>query len=47
MKSKKKVAPVVLVYKDGRMIVADGYHRICAALAVQNEAEVPAIRIQM
>lgn len=46
-KDLKKVAagellsPVLLVRRDGPLIVADGYHRICASYHLNEDAEIP------
>jgi hypothetical protein len=37
----KKLAPLLLVRDGGRVIIADGYHRLCAVHAVDVEARVP------
>ena len=36
----KKLSPVLLV-EDGRLIVADGYHRVCAIYELSEDLEIP------
>jgi hypothetical protein len=38
----KPLSPVLLVRQElGRMVIADGYHRLCAALLTSEQGEVP------
>lgn len=37
---KGELSPVLLVVHDGRLTVADGYHRICAAWHMSEDSEV-------
>lgn len=37
---KDALSPVLLVVRDGKLIVGDGYHRICAAWHLSEDAEV-------
>ena len=42
--SKREKLPPLLLYRDrtnGRLIVADGYHRLCAAYKVDEDAMIP------
>ncbi|HYK76798.1 MAG TPA: hypothetical protein VEV16_07465 [Daejeonella sp.] len=41
VKKGKKLSPVLLVRKDDKLIIADGYHRICAAYYLSEVLEVP------
>lgn len=34
----KKISPLLLVRKDGKLIIADGYHRLCAIYALDEDA---------
>ena len=36
----KKLSPVLLVV-DGRLIIADGYHRVCAIYELSEDLEIP------
>lgn len=36
-----KLSPILLVRKDEKLIIADGYHRICAAYYLSEVLEVP------
>jgi len=40
VKRGKKLSPVLLV-EDGRLIIADGYHRVCAIYALSEDLEIP------
>jgi hypothetical protein len=37
----KKLSPILLVRSDNKLIVADGYHRMCAVYAVDEDALIP------
>ncbi|WP_051190491.1 hypothetical protein [Kaistella palustris] len=39
----EKMAPVVLVRGEHKLIVADGYHRICTAYYLREDVEIPFI----
>ncbi len=39
--SGKKLSPILLVRGDTRVIIADGYHRMCAVYAVDEDALIP------
>jgi hypothetical protein len=39
--SGKKLSPILLVRSDGKVIIADGYHRMCAVYAVDEDALIP------
>jgi hypothetical protein len=39
--SGKKLSPILLVRSDSRVIIADGYHRICAVYSVDEDAFIP------
>ena len=42
-KSKKgiKLSPILLVRKEQKLIIADGYHRLCAIYYLSEDLEVP------
>jgi hypothetical protein len=40
VKSGKKLSPVLLV-RDSKLIIADGYHRVCAIYYLSEDLEVP------
>ena len=37
----KKLSPILLVRNNGKLIVADGYHRICTIYYVSEDLEIP------
>ena len=39
----KRISPLLLIrhVQTGRMIVADGYHRLCAVYSINEDAELP------
>jgi hypothetical protein len=37
----KKMSPVLLVATGGRLIIADGYHRMCAIYELSEDLEIP------
>ena len=37
----RKVSPLLLVRENGRVIVADGYHRLCAVYSLDEDAMIP------
>ena len=37
----KKLSPLLLVRGKGKLIIADGYHRICASYYLSEDLEVP------
>ena len=39
--SGRKLSPILLVRADTRVIIADGYHRMCAVYAVDEDALIP------
>lgn len=41
LKKGKKLAPVLLVRHNYTLIIADGYHRMCAACYVSDDIEIP------
>lgn len=41
IKAEEKLSPVLLVVLEGRMIIADGYHRVCASYWTDENAEIP------
>lgn len=43
LKKGKKLSPVLLVRMDHKLIIADGYHRICAAYYLTEDLEVPCL----
>lgn len=36
----KKLSPILLV-RDGKLVIADGYHRVCAIYYLSEDLEVP------
>jgi hypothetical protein len=40
-KKGKKLSPLLLVRSNGKLIIADGYHRICASYYLNEDLEVP------
>ena len=40
VKRGKKLSPVLLV-SDGKLVIADGYHRVCAIYYLSEDQEVP------
>ncbi len=40
IKKGKKLSPILLV-SDGKLVIADGYHRVCAIYYVSEDQEVP------
>jgi hypothetical protein len=36
-----KLSPVLLVRKNNKLIIADGYHRICAMYYLSEDLEIP------
>ncbi|MDN3655752.1 hypothetical protein QWZ08_08965 [Ferruginibacter paludis] len=40
-KNGKKLSPLLLVRSGGKLIIADGYHRICASYYLSEDLEVP------
>ena len=41
IKSGNALSPILLVRDGGRLIIADGYHRMCAVYAEDEDAEIP------
>lgn len=43
IKSKNKLSPLLLVrdQRNGKVIVADGYHRLCAVYSYDEDADIP------
>ncbi|HET6452593.1 MAG TPA: hypothetical protein VFI08_14845 [Spirochaetia bacterium] len=37
----KALSPILLVRSQGRLIIADGYHRLCAVYSVDEDALIP------
>lgn len=37
----KKLSPILLVRFDNKLIVADGYHRVCAVYSRNQDAKIP------
>ena len=35
------LSPILLVRGDGRLVIADGYHRLCAVYALDEDALIP------
>ncbi len=40
VKKGKKLSPVLLV-RDGKLVIADGYHRVCAIYYLSEDLEIP------
>jgi hypothetical protein len=40
VKNGKKLSPILLV-RDGKLIIADGYHRVCSIYYLSEDLEVP------
>ncbi len=36
-----KLSPILLVKKDNKLIIADGYHRVCATYYLSEDLEIP------
>ena len=41
MKNGEKMSPILLVRYSGRLIIADGYHRMCAVYSLSEDAVIP------
>jgi len=41
VKNKKKLSPILLVRGKERLIIADGYHRLCCSYYLTEDLEVP------
>jgi len=41
VKDKKKLSPILLVRGKERLIIADGYHRLCCSYYLTEDLEVP------
>jgi hypothetical protein len=41
VKKGKKLSPVLLVRNDGKLIIADGYHRVCAIYYLSEDLSIP------
>ena len=41
VKKGKKLSPVLLVRFDNKLIIADGYHRVCASYYLSEDEEIP------
>ena len=37
----EKMSPVLLVRKNGKLIIADGYHRVCSIYYLSEDLEIP------
>ena len=37
----RKLSPLLLVRESGRVIIADGYHRLCAVYSIDEDAVIP------
>ena len=40
-KKGKKLSPLLLIRSNGKLVIADGYHRICASYYLSEDLEVP------
>ncbi|KKO92381.1 MULTISPECIES: hypothetical protein [Sphingobacterium] len=41
IKKKEKLSPILLVRANGKLIIADGYHRLCASYYFTEDLDVP------
>ena len=41
VKKGKKLSPVLLTRGEGKLIIADGYHRLCAIYYLSEDLEIP------
>jgi disulfide oxidoreductase YuzD len=41
MKNGEKMSPILLVSYAGKVIIADGYHRMCAVYSFSEDASIP------
>ena len=41
VKKRKKLSPLLLIKHEYKLIIADGYHRICAAYYLSEDLEIP------
>ncbi len=41
IKAKKKLSPILLLRGEGKLIIADGYHRLCCSYYLTEDLEVP------
>jgi hypothetical protein len=41
VKAGKKLSPILLVRKSPHLIIADGYHRVCAAYHLNENSRIP------
>jgi hypothetical protein len=43
IRTRKKLSPLLLVRSEdhGRVVIADGYHRLCAVYSFDEDAEIP------
>ena len=41
VKKGNKLSPILLVKHDNKLIIADGYHRICASYYLSEDLDVP------
>jgi len=41
IKGGKKLSPLLLIRDGGRVVVADGYHRLCAVYSFDEDAVIP------
>ncbi len=41
VKKGKKLSPVLLVRHEHKLIIADGYHRVCASYYLSEDEEIP------
>lgn len=40
IRAQEPLSPVLLVATHGRLVIADGYHRVCAAYHVSEDADI-------
>lgn len=43
IKAGEWLSPIIMVRHDGRLIIADGYHRVCACYLMDENCEIPAV----
>jgi disulfide oxidoreductase YuzD len=41
IKDGKALSPILLVRSSGKVVIADGYHRLCAVYGFDEDAEIP------
>jgi hypothetical protein len=41
IRKRTELSPILLVQDDGKVVIADGYHRMCAVYSFDEDAEIP------